>query len=871
MDKSYLFSIVMSVHDVESYIEEAVESVLAQSIGFAENIQIVFVNDASTDGSGEICKAYRDEYPENIVYLEQEDAGLASARNTGLSYATGTYLSFFNPDDILSSNALEEVAAFFAAHEDEVDMVAIPLICFGGQNGLHGKYRNMGKKNRVIDLLDEPANFVLSAASSFYKRCRFDNLRFNEKLRIEEDADLIFRFFKKRPRFGYVCEGGVAYRYRHRTASNSHIDTLRSEKDAQSAFDVLASMDCLFADENGGLQAYEKEFIAYQLRAMLRSSGKGAFESEELRNRFIERCKKLVSTFDTEFILHASKIIDTNMRKQLFLTLRGSSFKECFADGTLSMSQFDVSLKDLRFTEETFTLDLVFYNYGCPFDVIITGPDNVRYEPALSQDLSSSFDAVHGAFTIDQTHHRRFILPYAIGEYSLCFVNCTTGDTEPVKRVRPMKKPPLMTIGSTLGVCRFGKKLFIDGSSLKVVEERRGALMRGLDSAKSLKKEKGIRTWFRPFAKDKKKFVLIMDRPNKAGDNGLALYEHIMRHGNALLRRRTYFVLDKKSASYAGVPCKSHVLQPGSIRHKLVFLNARVVYSTHNLVQFYLPFAREGRDYADLLDYEFVWLQHGITQNDVAKAANALRVEDDYITVATEGERSAFLEDRYFYEPSQILLTGFSRYDKLESIPQRVITIAPTWRSSLCGKILSTGFNEALPGFTKSKYYTVLRELLTSKRLAALLAKHDFRCQFLCHMGFACYEGEFERLASDRVEIVHQANADYTQIFSESSIFVTDYSSTAFDFAYLGKPLIYFQFDELTQYGAGWFDYEKEGLGPVTRTVEETIDTIERYLDCGCKPDAFYARRIDSFFAYRDKSNCARLLDATLPASLKKA
>ncbi len=869
MDKGYLFSIIMSVYNVQPHIEEAVESILAQSIGFTEKVQIVFVNDGSTDGSGEICKAYRDEYPENVVYLEQENGGQASARNAGLPYATGTYLNFFDPDDILSSNALEEVVAFFTAHGDEVDMVAIPLVYFGKQTGLHGKYKDMGKKNRVINLLEEPANFILSSASSFYKRCCFDELRFDTNLRIGEDANLIFKLFKQKPRFGYVCEKEVVYHYRRRLAGGSNVDALRDSKNSKPAFDNIAATDCLFADGNTRLQTYEKEFIAYQLRAVLRDARKESFESEELRKRFIERCKKLVSTLDKEFILHTSKMIDTNVQKQLFLKLKGSSFAECLADGVWSMSQFEILLRDVHINAKAFELDLVFYNYGYPFDVVAIGSDGVRYEPAVSQNLSSSLDDVYGEFTLDQTHYRRFTLPYVIGEYSLCFTSCATGGVEPVKRIRPMRKPPLMTTGPTLGVCRFNKKLFIDGNSFKVVEEKKNAFMRGLDSAKALEKEEGIRTWFRPFAADKKKFIVIMDRPNKAGDNGQALYEHIMRCGSARLKRRTYFVLDKDSESYAGLPCKSHVLQPGSVRHKLVFLNAALVYSSHTFSKFYLPFARLGREYADLLDYKFIWLQHGITKDDVSRQSNRLHTEIDFIVAATTRERDAFLGERYFYEPEQILLTGFPRYDKLESAPQRVITIAPTWRRSLCGALLSNGLNEALPGFTESEYYTVFKELLTSKRFAALLEKHDFTCQFLCHMGFACYEKYFEELASDRVKILHQASTDYAQVFSESSIFVTDSSSAAFDFAYLGKPLVYFQFDGLTQYGAGWFDYERDGLGPVARTVEETIETIEHYLDCDCKLDGLYAARINSFFAYRDKGNCARLLDATLPEDLK--
>ena len=869
MSKGYLFSIVMSVYNVEPYIEEAVESLIDQTIGFSDNVQIVFVNDGSTDGSGEVCKAYRDKFPGNIVYIEQENAGLAAARNTGLQHAEGRFVNFFDPDDILSPNVLEEVSGFFGSHELEIDMVAIPLVYFEGQKGLHGKYKTMGKKNRVIDLLGEPSNFILSSASCFYKQNCFDGLRFDESLSIGEDADLNFQLFRKKPRFGYVCEKDVVYHYRRRLAGGSNVDALREGKSSKPIFDNLASLNRLLTNACGQVRAYEKEFIAYQLRSVLRDARKEAFDSKDSYDQFIDRCKELVSSFDEEFVLRQSKIIDTNARKQLFLLLKGTSFKSCIDAGIIGMSQFDIMLRDVQVSRESFVLDLTFHNFGCAFDVIAVGVDGEVCQPAKGKDFSSSFDARYGEFALDQTHHRQFILPYVLGGYSLYFVNERTGIVEAPRRLCAMSKPPLMSLGSALGMSRFGKKLFIKKSRLEIMEDAKGSIARGLDTARSIRKNSHVTAWLRPFSRDKKRFVVVMDRPNKAGDNGQALYEHIMKYGSRRLRSCTYFVLDKKSEDYSSLPCKAHVLQPRSLKHKLVILNARIVYFSHNARQFYLPFAHKGKYYADLLDYEFVWLQHGITKDDIARAANRLHTEDDFVVASTEEERDSLFDPTYFYEHSQILLTGLPRYDKLQSKPKRLITIAPTWRSSLCGKILPSGFHEAVPGFTESEYYAAFKELLTSERLKSLLLKYDFTCQFLCHMGFACYEEHFEELASERVTILHQASANYARIFEESSIFITDYSSTAFDFAYLSKPLIYFQFDELTQYDPGWFSYKENGLGPITETVDQTIDMIEHYLANDCRVDDYYAKRIDSFFAYRDKNNCKRLLDVTLPDDLK--
>ena len=75
----YKISIVMPFYNSESYIEEAIESVINQTIGF-ENIQLILVNDGSNDNSEKICLKYKNIY-NNIIYIKQENGGVSSARN----------------------------------------------------------------------------------------------------------------------------------------------------------------------------------------------------------------------------------------------------------------------------------------------------------------------------------------------------------------------------------------------------------------------------------------------------------------------------------------------------------------------------------------------------------------------------------------------------------------------------------------------------------------------------------------------------------------------------------------------------------------------------------------------------------------------
>lgn len=116
-EHKYLFSIVMAVYNVEQYLEEAIESVINQTLSFENHVQLILVNDGSPDNSEETCLKYKEMYPDNIVYIRKENGGVSSARNEGLKYVEGKYVNFLDSDDKLSLNALAEVFSFFELNE----------------------------------------------------------------------------------------------------------------------------------------------------------------------------------------------------------------------------------------------------------------------------------------------------------------------------------------------------------------------------------------------------------------------------------------------------------------------------------------------------------------------------------------------------------------------------------------------------------------------------------------------------------------------------------------------------------------------------------------------------------------------------------
>lgn len=111
-------SVIVPVYNVERYLEKCIKSVIDQTL---KNIEILLINDGSSDGSQRIIERYQDEYPEVIKSYIKENGGLSSARNFALELARGTYITFLDSDDYLEKDYLEKL--YNVAVKNDADMV----------------------------------------------------------------------------------------------------------------------------------------------------------------------------------------------------------------------------------------------------------------------------------------------------------------------------------------------------------------------------------------------------------------------------------------------------------------------------------------------------------------------------------------------------------------------------------------------------------------------------------------------------------------------------------------------------------------------------------------------------------------------------
>ena len=111
-------SVIIPVYNVEPYLKQCMDSVVGQTL---KDIEIICVDDGSTDGSLDILREYAAE-DNRIQIIEQKNAGAGAARNNGMRHATGKYLSFLDSDDFFEPRMLEK--AYDLVEKDQADFVA---------------------------------------------------------------------------------------------------------------------------------------------------------------------------------------------------------------------------------------------------------------------------------------------------------------------------------------------------------------------------------------------------------------------------------------------------------------------------------------------------------------------------------------------------------------------------------------------------------------------------------------------------------------------------------------------------------------------------------------------------------------------------
>lgn len=374
--------------------------------------------------------------------------------------------------------------------------------------------------------------------------------------------------------------------------------------------------------------------------------------------------------------------------------------------------------------------------------------------------------------------------------------------------------------------------------------------------------------WLARFQKkhQKKDIWLISDRINRADDNGEAFFRYVSALPEVASKRDIYFVIDRHTPEYRRLKKVGKVVSSLSWKHKFKHLLSTYVISSQGNEPVVMPFRKKTMFYKDILnDLHFVFLQHGITKDDQSAWLKRYNRNIYGLVVSTDQEYASMFQYPYYYEPSRIWKTGMPRFDLLYHDEKKYITIMPTWRKSLMkGTDPKTAIWLLKDGFQESAYFQFYNALLNHERLISEAGERGYTICFMPHPNIAPYANQFDKHEG---VIYFDETKSYREIFAQSDLLVTDYSSVAFDFAYLKKPIVYTQFDREEffsgshSYTEGYFDYDRDGFGEVELDLERVVDRLIEYMENGCQLKEQYLERIQRGFSYHDQKCSERVLE----------
>lgn len=224
-----------------------------------------------------------------------------------------------------------------------------------------------------------------------------------------------------------------------------------------------------------------------------------------------------------------------------------------------------------------------------------------------------------------------------------------------------------------------------------------------------------------------------------------------------------------------------------------------------------------------------------------------------------------FVETEYGYPSGIVKKVGLCRFDALYRNghnPKKQILVMPTWRKWLNNSGQSFIDAEQFSRFMLSDFYKNYLKLLLCDRLTDILKKHGYKLIFFPHYAFQGYLDAFNSAENEFITLASSSKYDVQTLLIESAVLITDYSSVFFDFAYMEKPEIFFQFDSeeyrAKHYGNGYFNYETDAFGPILHSVGQVLDELERVLSSNCVMKEPYITRCKNEFASIDDKNCER-------------
>lgn len=867
MEFEYKVTVIIPVYNAEKTLSRTMDSLFQQTIAQGA-MEIILINDGSSDSSPQLC----DEYAQNcfnVRVIHQKNKGVSAARNAGIRVARGKYLLYLDSDDTLAPESLESISRFFDAHYNEIDLVTYPLF-YQYENGnitQHFRYKDLTRTG-LYDLDRYP--FICQSTTNVCVKNFFNGQPcFDTSLDLAEDQLYNTQVLAKTGKLGFVKEAKYIY---YRTSNSAS-----SQKKAPIfSYDAHITVYREFLKLGDLYQKIKKAcyyLILYNMNWRIQSN---IFLPYHLKNREYEEALHqqvdILNQIPNQVILSYPNMDQAYRWYLLSLKTVNRPFV-CADANTLkildSTGQLDSQTHVLIVIEQMETVPGGFYliAYMKCFALAFTQevPRLFVQFPGMQQQELSLFLSQSSCYWTKFETNRFFAFHLFIpNEHSgkVRFEMSLHGVTYPTRFFYMMKQKVHPDIG-----CRYldgeiyGLLCQTDSLEIKKITDPDFVTEKCAFEKKLWKEHK--KQWLarQVMRSCSHKRVWLYYDSRDSLNNGYYQFLHDIKKNDGIKRYYIYHAenFDMIQGKFSG-RAKTALVKFGSIRHKRLMVAAEKL-----LVAFidrgsYLPFdPNTYQYYADLFHYQVIYLQHGVMH---AKLPNMYSKEKvwhvNQVVVSTRFERENLLN--LGYREEDILTCGMPRLDRLNVAAsvgrKRKLLFAPSWRCSLVKSV--NGAQTSMEDFYSSTYYKEFSSFLKDEHLHRFLEENNLYLDVQTHPMFFCYRDCFLPTGSKRIQETQFANvADYIAC-------ITDFSSLMFDFIYLDKPVISY-FPDQEEFRSGSHTYNdfyyplENGFTLYCKDKTMVLETLQRLFDSGFTLPPKIAERAQNLYYSREAGHMESL------------
>lgn len=869
----YDVSVIIPVYNTEDFIKECIESIMHQKMD-KNRIQVLLINDGSTDQSDVVCKKLQKKY-HNIEYIYKSNSGVSDTRNIGIKKAEGKYIMLLDSDDYISKYTIKRLIRFFDKHYDEIDLVTYPIYWDReGSISLHSRYSEKNyDKGTGIYFLDEYPHLNQSTVNIIFKNEFENNQLYDTAMKLSEDQNFNTGLLMRKNKIGFVKNATYYYRRHGSGVSQTKNNPYYCFDDILSYNEGLLERFC----KNGIIPKYVQTLVVNTFGWRVKSDEllPYHYENEELvqaKNRISSVLKKI----DNDVILNHSNCDD-------FIKLYFLKLKEENINYSINERGFQILTEKNELISESDRIDCYLYrnrindneitmfaSFASPilekypiYEYIIEGKMSNGKKFSEVQPLKLSNVAFRNSkmptahtfcftYKFNPNQIREFRFYVEINGFKLLFNPIYIRFSGFVKKY---KRNSISLSNYRLSYHDFTKKGFTVKKDIFMKD-----FMQEMKSIPFYPFKRMPRIMqYRFIAKNKKRKIWLYSDSAGVIDNGYYQFIHDFDKNDGIER---YYIVDGDQ-SYLNEKLtseqKKYVVQFKSDKHKLLFLQAQKIFISFSSFSIYSPFKNISW-YSDLLDYELVYLQHGILHASLQRMYAKEFTEIDKFIISSNFEKNNLINN-YDYSIEDLIFSGMPRMSLQSNqkiIEKNKIIFAPSWRQYLIGQLVNNRRVLKDEEFVSSDFFKKINSFLHSENLQKLLEENNLELEFKLHPIFKEYRRHFNVDDLARVDI----NFDKI-VLEEYKIFITDFSSYQFDFIKLNRPIIYFLPDE-KEFKAGIHSYKsldlkyEDAFGKLCLDSEELINELEKIIKNNYIVEEPYKSRMENFFVV-DSDPCEKI------------